>query len=841
VADPLNSAASIPGAAPGAHWPTFRRDSRNTAHSPLSARYTGDQPWTFQTGKGIFSTPVIDAGGSIYIGSADHYFYALHPHGRLKWKFKTGEIIDSAAALPAYHAGEPPAVVVPSGDGHLYCLDADSGAVRWTFDGNEALEQQFNNWFEGNVAVAPDGTLYAGNTNFRYYALTPDGKLKWTYPTGSNAWSIAGMAPDGTLIWGSCDTFIHGVSPQGKRRWRKRTLGFIAASAVVGRDGTAYIGSFDSCLYALDSASGKVKWKFRTGDHIYASAALLEEEGETRLILVGSTDGSLYALSPAGDLTWRFDSGAPIRSSPVIGRAPVGEKGWIAYFGSGAGKLFAVHLEDGSKRWSFDTTVHSPELRDRNDLNGSPALGPTGVVIGGEHGRVCYVPYDYPLYRDHPRGSTDPGDELPHHTTGLFYVSPGGGLQLQPPAEIPAAAVLTFRLLVRREGKTIPARLNNAPFNRGKRRLSVESDPALPFESQISADGRYLHLIPEDFLEPGTNLVIQLSGECFQGGLRIGNLTLGGRKLVPFQSTFRFQVRDSLPNPLAIRTSIGEVPCFQWTRLAVPLPTMLPSLNQIGFDYLSWLIGVIDIEEPDQHGRGRLLCWAIGARRDQHNRLVVDPASDFALPLSGRYQHNAFQLSNANFTLKITGIPIPFHTFQLRGAWDKDLRSRPGSSAFAATEVLSIPNFGPAMVLAGLANGVWRQLTAVGTFLTRPCPAEVAAHQKPENIRVRAGSIQPPGGGKPGRVTTELEITAGTYPADQHRGGLLLLDPQDGSVLPLDYHPLLETSADDQGNLAGISLTLPPDTRLPKRVKVIVLLDVFPLHQAVLDVYQRGK
>jgi outer membrane protein assembly factor BamB len=807
----------------------------------VPARYTGDQPWTFPTGKGIFSTPVIDAGGSIYIGSADHFFYALHPDGSLKWQFKTGEIIDSAAALPAPQPGEPPAVVVPSGDGHLYCLDADSGVVRWTFDGNEALEEQFNNWFEGNVAVAPDGTLYAGNTNFRYYALSPHGELRWTYKTGSNAWSIAGMAPDGTLIWGSCDTFIHGVSRQGKRRWRQRTLGFIAASAAVGQDGTAYIGSFDSRLYALDAASGKVKWKFRTGDHIYASAALLEEEGETRMILVGSTDGALYALTPAGEERWRYDSGAPIRSSPVIGRAPAGETGWITYFGNGAGKLFALNTRDGSKRWAYDTTVRTPELADRNDLNGSPALGPTGVVIGGEHGRVCYVPYDYPLHQDDSRGSVDPEAELPREATGLFYVSPGGGLQLAPPAEIPAAAVLTFRLLIRREGKTIPARLNNAPFNRGKRRLRVVSDPALPFEIQISADGRYLHLVGEDFLPIGASVDLEISGDCFTGGLRMGNLTLGGRKLTSFQSTFQFQVRDPHPNPLAIRTSPRGVPCFEWTRLAVPLPTMLPSLNQIGFDYLSWLIGVIDIEEPDQHGRGRLLCWAIGARRDQHNRLVVDPASDFALPLSGRYQHNAFQLSNANFTLKITGIPIPFHTFQLRGAWDKDLRSLPGSTAFAATEVLSIPNFGPAMVLAGLANGVWRQLTAVGTFLTRPCPAESSAHLKPLNVEVISGRIKPPGGGKPGWVTVKLAVTTGTYPAAEHRGGLLLLDPEDGSVLPLDYHPLLKTTADEQGNLASISLTLPPDSQIPKRVKVIVLLDVYPLHQAVLEVPQRGK
>ena len=36
---------------------------------------------------------------------------------------------------------------------------------------------------------------------------------------------------------------------------------------------------------------------------------------------------------------------------------------------------------------------------------------------------------------------------------------------------------------------------------------------------------------------------------------------------------------------------------FEWTRLAVPIPTMLPSLNQIGFDYMNWIVGVVAMGE----------------------------------------------------------------------------------------------------------------------------------------------------------------------------------------------------------------------------------------------------
>ena len=59
--------------------------------------------------------------------------------------------------------------------------------------------------------------------------------------------------------------------------------------------------------------------------------------------------------------------------------------------------------------------------------------------------------------------------------------------------------------------------------------------------------------------------------------------------------------------------------------MSAALPSMLPSLNQIGFDYIDWILGAIDQSRPDGDGRGRLLMWAIGGRRDASGLLVADP------------------------------------------------------------------------------------------------------------------------------------------------------------------------------------------------------------------------
>src|SRR5437899_12173666 len=65
-------------------WPEMRHDRRNTAASPVQAAYHGDRPWGFTTGKGIFSTPFVAGDGTIYVGSADTYFYAIAPKGHTR-------------------------------------------------------------------------------------------------------------------------------------------------------------------------------------------------------------------------------------------------------------------------------------------------------------------------------------------------------------------------------------------------------------------------------------------------------------------------------------------------------------------------------------------------------------------------------------------------------------------------------------------------------------------------------------------------------------------------------------------------------------------------------------
>jgi outer membrane protein assembly factor BamB len=813
---------------PESPWPLFRRDRRNTGCSPIRARYNGGAPWKFRTGKGIFSTPVIAADGTVYAGSADHFLYALNPDGSEKWRFGTGDIIDSAAAI--HRDG---GVTFVSGDGIMYHLRTDgkpSGLgeffgrhpepeTGWTFDAAALPGEGYINWWEGNTAIGYDGTLFAGNTNWNYYAVNPGGTVQWRYPTGSNNWSMAAFGDDAAIYWGALDTKVHCVAPGGRPRWTKRTLGPIAASAAIGPDGTVYIGSFDSYFYALDPA-GNTKWRLKTDDHIYSSAALAEKEaGKLGAVCVASTDGMVYALNPDGSLRWRYDTGAPIRSSPAIGRVPEGENGFIVYVGSSNGKLYALNLADGTRRWSIDTTESDPELADRNDLNASPALGEEGVYIAGEHGYIWFVPYDYPLYHpEDPRVSTDPGEEYPDDLAELYYVTPGGSTLRQPPPELAPECILTFRLVVRENGETRDARLHDG-------RYTVSTDLDLAFTTELSPDGHYLHIVPETFMDSGGAAACEwrIAGEYFTGGHDIGNLTFGGKKRGVIEKTFRFRFPE-WTGRLPFETGPERVGAVEWTRLAVPVPAMMPSLNQIGFDYYDCILSTIAVRpDKDAAGSGRLILWLASARRNEAGELVPDPDPDFLTPVNGRYDGHRVILRNRGFAVENMGLRVPLNVLEIRASFQQNGRVRPGANVYGDADVMSVPSFGPLLVLAGLANNIWEKLCVAGTFITRPYAGP--AVQRPEGVRVTALEFH---AGTRELVATIEANPGAAWKAEDHRASIVLIDGAEAVFL--DYLNNTRYDTDSAGNLKAVRLRIPEDIEYPGNLEAVVLLDAFPAY-----------
>ncbi|MFN8112751.1 MAG: PQQ-binding-like beta-propeller repeat protein [Solirubrobacterales bacterium] len=810
-------------------WPAMRRDRRNTGSSPIRAKLDPKaKPWKFRTGKGVFSTPIIDGHDTAYFGSADRNFYAVDRTGALRWKLKTGEIIDSAGTLgaPDPEAGGP-TLTFGSADEHIYRLRDPERAdltrkqrIVWRFKTEKPpVGGQIVNWWEGNVVIGPDGTLYAGNTGGGLYAISPEGQELWNFPTGNSVWSAAAIDDAGRIFFGSVDAFLYGIDGSGSPLWNKLTIGFNASSAAIGSDGTVYIGSFDHSLYALDPASGAVKWKFETGDHIYPSAALEENaNGDTVAIYTASADGSIYKLDTDGNLVWRYDTGDAIRSSPVLGRAPKGESGRILYVGSSDGSLYAIDTEDGARRWSYDTTPRGPVLHDRNDLNSSPALGRGGIWIGGESGYLYHVPYDYCLGpgRSDDRCDTDPGEKFGDELTRTLPVTAGGTTEPGGYSRrLPTATTITSRLVVRRDGETQDVRMVPSPDAES---LVADVEPDFAFDAQLSADGRDLHIVPRGFLRADTRYRVHLAG-AYAGD---------GSGTFDDEISFRTRKRNDARLPLDVGR--GRVGAFNLRRLSLPLPTLLPSVNQIGFDSYDWIAGTLDRTRSGSGNRGRLLLWVIGSR-ERNGQRVADPASEFAFPLTGRYVGDSVILDQRSFSLLFTFGRVPLDRLGFRGSFDPSLTMRPGAAVYGEVDCPAVPNLGPLLIVAGLCNDQ-DKLIASGTYLTSGYRGP--ANRRPDGVRLGDVAMTRPTATTAGSVSADLRLAKGAdLDAGEHTAGVLLVDAETGKPLPLDYDGLTKLRKAG-GKITGVDVELPAGTDLPPRLTAYAIADVFPVGTAKL-------
>jgi outer membrane protein assembly factor BamB len=807
----------------------MRHDQRNTGESPIEARFTGDRPWSFNTGRAVFSTPVIGADGTVYVGSADGFFYAISRSGKLLWRVKTGNLIDSAAVLGrARAAGESASVTFGSGDEYLYQLRtsptslAPEQRVVWRYKAPSSLTAgQQVAWWEGNVELAPGGDLLAGNTGGAAFDLHPNGTLAWRYAAGNSVWTSAAVSPDGTSYWGSLSGNIFALDRSGHLEWSVTTLGFVISSPALGSDGTLYAGSFDGKLYAINSRTGAVLWTYPTSDNIYSSPALLSDSsGRTVDIIFASTNGSVYALNPAGHLLWRYDTGDVVRSSPVIGAAPASEPGGhIVYVGADDGRLYALDAATGQRRWSFDTTSSVPALRDRNDLNSSPALGTTGVYIASEDGAVWYVPYDYCLHVHDPRCAVGPGGTFPSDVTSVYLVTPGGSTQTSTTLPVAPESVLPLRLVVRRDGVSVDAGFE------AQSPPSVTIDPPLPFSTTLSGDGHYLFVVPEGFLDPGTAYTLTVAGAYQVAPPPLGDGSTGTVRTTLTLVTSR-RVLKSLPLTVGPR----RVSALNLTQLAIPLPAFLPSVNQIGFDSYNWIVSTLSVSPPDAAGTGQVLMFVVGAVRRPDGSLVAYPATKFAFPLEGTYQGDLVSVSASDVTLPFSFGPVPMRqlTFRMRLTAARD--ALPGSSLFGVAHCADVPYYGPLLLsLTHLCNASG-DLPASGTFLASGYPPAGAAANAPPGLSVASITVTRPTAAVAGSVAAVFRLAPGTrYAADAHVVSIVLTDAATGALVQLDYRAQTATTAGAAGQLRTVVLRLPAGLTLPADVRATVVTDAFPL------------
>lgn len=192
----------------------------------------------------------------------------------------------------------------------------------------------------------------------------------------------------------------------------------------------------DYGVYALDSVTGKLLWKYNTGESIVRSVPVVDAHGSIYFVLDHRADSSaklldeLVKLDVTGNFVWSFDinpSLVPDETSKGSSSPAIGPDGTVYAAGDA---LYALD-PDGSLKWSAG---NSPYV-----LRSPPTVAPGGVIYLGAHnyplkafdpvdGSVLWsifgVPFDF--FFGAPVIGQDGTIYLGDDSGVLYAVNPGG-------------------------------------------------------------------------------------------------------------------------------------------------------------------------------------------------------------------------------------------------------------------------------------------------------------------------------------------------------------------------------------------------------------------------------
>lgn len=185
---------------------------------------------------------------------------------------------------------------------------------------------------------APGGRSYQKTT--RLYTADPERRILWRAQLrGSGRGTPA--VDGGLLLVPGQDGVLYALDrATGKQRWTFRTGGEILARPLP-HDGRIYFGSGDTRFYCLDRR-GRLLWSREIGHPVYSGAAVAADR-----IIVAANNGRVYAFNAAGDRVWEC----------AVPQYSIESRPWVSHdqsrviYGSWDGYVYCLDPKDGAVKW----------------------------------------------------------------------------------------------------------------------------------------------------------------------------------------------------------------------------------------------------------------------------------------------------------------------------------------------------------------------------------------------------------------------------------------------------------------------------------------------------------
>lgn len=318
--------------------------------------------------------------GTLFVANETGVLYALSGKGRVLWKFDSGGAVRAQPRAAGAH------VYLHSDSGHLYKLDARTGAQLWRARVDTGspprlpTQEKGTRWdrYGSSAAVGRDAVYLASRDKNLYALDIRDGHELWRAPAGDIMTATPALYRD-LVIFAAYDGKVSAVSASdGKPRWAFDANLAVTGDLVVAGD-RVLLGSRSYDLISLDAASGREQWRR------YYWFSWIESPPAVRdgTVYTGSSDAvHVYARDLAdGALRWKTAVPGYAWQRPAI------DKEWLvaatvgggAFPGPRAGSLVAMDRATGSIRWIYLEPPSEDTVKQHRDWG----FGAAPVIAGG--------------------------------------------------------------------------------------------------------------------------------------------------------------------------------------------------------------------------------------------------------------------------------------------------------------------------------------------------------------------------------------------------------------------------------------------------------------------------
>ncbi|WP_337873001.1 PQQ-binding-like beta-propeller repeat protein [Ignavibacterium sp.] len=251
----------------------------------------GDLIWQFKTEAALLSSPVIK-NNIVYFGGSDRKFRAIDLlSGKLVWEFdKINGFVESK---PTLYKNK---IIFGAWDEHLYCLDSHSGNLIWKWKGDR------DGVFYSPAVCTPvvsDETVFIVAPDRKMTAIEIEtGKELWrtdkyhvreTIGISNGRETIFIRTMNDTILSLPC------ASELREPNWiTDCKFGYdISSAQIVEKDGTIFYPTKNGLVIALNSADGKILWKFRVSSGFVNTVTPIDKNN----LVITAFDGKITFLS----------------------------------------------------------------------------------------------------------------------------------------------------------------------------------------------------------------------------------------------------------------------------------------------------------------------------------------------------------------------------------------------------------------------------------------------------------------------------------------------------------------------------------------------------------------